>query len=75
MQSDGRRQFFGLTYGILSSARPQNDASLIARLLEENDTAGGSVDDVEIIKEVAATTYAGRLVFSDCQMSKLKNDA
>ena len=74
LQSDGTRYFFGLTYEILSSARPQKDASLIARLLEENDTAGGSADDVEIIKEVAATTYAGRPVFSDCQMTKLKND-
>ena len=62
---------------VLSSACLQkkgNNASLIARLLEENDTAGGSADDVEIIKEVAATAYAGMSMFSDCQILKLKND-
>ena len=43
-----------------------NNASLIACLLEENDVAGGSADDVNIIKEVAATAYAGRSMFPDC---------
>ena len=43
-----------------------NNASLIACLLEENDVAGGSADDVDIIKEVAATAYAGRPIFPDC---------
>jgi hypothetical protein len=37
-----------------------NNASLLARLLEENESTGGPADDVEIIKEVAATTYTGK---------------
>ena len=48
-----------------------NNASLIARLLDENDTTGGSADDMEIIKEVSATAYAGRSMFSDCLVLKL----
>ena len=49
-----------------------NNGSLIAHLLEEHDATGGSADDVEIIKEVAATVYAGRSIFSDCQILKPK---
>ena len=61
----------------LSSAGPQkkgNNTSLIARLLEENDATGGSAAGVETIKEVAATTYTGRPMLSDCHILKLKND-
>jgi hypothetical protein len=42
-----------------------NNTSLIARLLEENDAAGGSADDVELIKEVAAIAYAGMPMLSN----------
>ena len=41
------------------------NTSLIARLLEENDAAGGSADDVELIKEVAAIAYAGMPMLSN----------
>ena len=51
-----------------------DSASLIARLLEENYATGGPADDVEVIKEVAATTYAGKPIFFDCQTLQLKND-
>ncbi|KAF8741069.1 hypothetical protein AX14_005971 [Amanita brunnescens Koide BX004] len=41
-----------------SQMKKGDSASLIARLLEENHATGGPADDVEVIKEVAATTYA-----------------
>ena len=62
---------------ILSSAglQEKGNASLIARLLEEHDATGGSDDDVETFKEIAAIAYVGKLMFSDCQILKLNNDA
>ncbi len=67
--------FLEMIYEILRSADLQkkgNNASLLARLLEENEATGGSSDDVEIIKEVAATTYTGKPMRSGCQISELK---
>ncbi|KAF8733247.1 hypothetical protein AX14_003985 [Amanita brunnescens Koide BX004] len=43
----------------LNQMKKGNNASLIARLLEEHDATGGPPDDVEIIKKVAAMAYAG----------------
>ena len=63
---------------ILSSAGLQekgSNACLIARLLEEHDATGGSGDDVEIFKEVAAMAYVGRPMFPDCQILKLITDS